>query len=317
MLPKELQLILRPLYQGAAERCPCNLRFDAQNGWIPRGMFGAEAGGSKVQLVVVSQNPGHPLHGEAETYRQALSCTDDDARADKLLELQEQFIRTVHLQPPTGKNGRYHRELMGLLREALGTDDEGVLRHVYFTEAVKCSTADEQAQIALSLYRECTGRTLGRELALFPEAPILALGRGAENAVREASPVAKRTIYVSHPSRGIRNRSEVLEKLAEVLHFRDRSADTEMRDRVQPGTEGKGWYWCSGEGPSVQIGQVNRNDQRCCGHRGVPGTDHAQFAYKVECLRCGYVYGANGSDMHERRCPMCQDGAPGIQFWRT
>jgi len=147
------------------------------------------------------------------------------------------LIRTVHLHPPTGKNGRYHRELMGLLREALRTDDEGVLRHVYFTEAVKCSTADEQAQIPLSLYRECTGRSLGRELALFPEAPILALGRGAENAVRETSPVAKRTIYVSHPSWGIRNRSEVLEKVAELLRLRCRVADTELGDGLQPGTK--------------------------------------------------------------------------------
>jgi hypothetical protein len=79
--------------------------------------------------------------------------------------------------------------------------------------------------------------------------------------------------------------------------------------------EGTDWGWQSGTGESVQIGAVNRNGQRCCGHRGVTGTDHGQLAYKVDCTRCGYVYGANGSDMHERRCPVCDGGAAGIRFW--
>jgi hypothetical protein len=75
------------------------------------------------------------------------------------------------------------------------------------------------------------------------------------------------------------------------------------------------WTWQSGSGHSVQIGYVNPNRQRCCGHRGVSGTDHEQYAYKVECTECGYVYGANGSDMHARLCPECQGGAPGIRYW--
>jgi hypothetical protein len=83
------------------------------------------------------------------------------------------------------------------------------------------------------------------------------------------------------------------------------------------GREGVDWQWRSGEGPSVQIGVVNAHDQRCCGHRGVAGTDHAQFAYKVECTVCGFVYGANGSDMHERRCPMHDGGEAGIAFWQV
>ena len=62
------------------------------------------------------------------------------------------------------------------------------------------------------------------------------------------------------------------------------------------------WTWQNGDGPSVQIGYINPNGQRCCGHRGVPGNDHLQFAHKVECEHCGHVYGANGSDLHLRKC---------------
>ncbi len=65
---------------------------------------------------------------------------------------------------------------------------------------------------------------------------------------------------------------------------------------------------------TTQIGYVNRNNQRCTGHRGVAGTDHYQFAYHMECLNCGHVYGANGADVFQRKCPKCGGGCEGIQF---
>ena len=74
--------------------------------------------------------------------------------------------------------------------------------------------------------------------------------------------------------------------------------------------------WQDGSGESVEIGYFNPHCQQCCGHCGVEGTDQKQYAYKTECTICGYVYGTNGSDMHERLCPECQKGAPGIRYWR-
>ena len=70
----------------------------------------------------------------------------------------------------------------------------------------------------------------------------------------------------------------------------------------------------SGKGETTQIGYVNKNKQKCCGQRGIAGTDHNQLAYRMECLECGDVYGANGSDVHLRKCPNCQEGAKGIVF---
>ena len=71
----------------------------------------------------------------------------------------------------------------------------------------------------------------------------------------------------------------------------------------------------SGTGRTTQIGYVNRNGQRCLGHRARPGNLEGQLAYKVECANCAHVYGANGADMHERRCPNCQGGKPGLPYW--
>lgn len=73
----------------------------------------------------------------------------------------------------------------------------------------------------------------------------------------------------------------------------------------------------SGKGESAQIGAVNRNRQEVLGHQGLKGTDHGQRAYGVRCLECGHEYGANGSDLHERKCPACQGGAVGIPFLAT
>jgi hypothetical protein len=72
----------------------------------------------------------------------------------------------------------------------------------------------------------------------------------------------------------------------------------------------------SGRTITTAIGFVNRNNQACCGTRGESGNDHRQFSYKMQCLNeeCGHIYGANGTDIHLRRCPKCQKGAKGLMF---
>jgi hypothetical protein len=70
----------------------------------------------------------------------------------------------------------------------------------------------------------------------------------------------------------------------------------------------------SGSTRTTQIGFTNPNNQKCLGHRGVPGNDHLQKSYRMECLICGENYGANGSDVFERRCPKCQQGKAGIRY---
>lgn len=72
----------------------------------------------------------------------------------------------------------------------------------------------------------------------------------------------------------------------------------------------------SGDSATTRVGYINRHNQRCGGHRGRAGNDHLQRAYRMHCLQagCGNVYGANGSDVFQRKCPKCQGGEPGIEF---
>ncbi|OMH26239.1 hypothetical protein BGP75_00995 [Motiliproteus sp. MSK22-1] len=70
----------------------------------------------------------------------------------------------------------------------------------------------------------------------------------------------------------------------------------------------------SGSATTTQVGYLNRNKQRNHGTIGLAGTDHMQLAYKMICEQdgCGHEYGANGSDIFQRKCPRCQSGAEGI-----
>ena len=74
--------------------------------------------------------------------------------------------------------------------------------------------------------------------------------------------------------------------------------------------------WRSGTTTTTTNGYINRNNQKVHGTRDVTGTDHGQYAYKLECLSsgCGYEYGANGTDIFQRKCPRCQGGNEGIEY---
>jgi hypothetical protein len=63
---------------------------------------------------------------------------------------------------------------------------------------------------------------------------------------------------------------------------------------------------------TTDVGYLNRNDQTVLRATGLPGTDHFQRIYALRCGRCGHEYGANGSDIHLRKCPKCQQGRPGL-----
>ena len=61
-------------------------------------------------------------------------------------------------------------------------------------------------------------------------------------------------------------------------------------------------------------GYWNRNGQVVVKRTDRPGNDHNQRLYVLECSRCGHRYGANGSDVWQRKCPECGGGQPGLTF---
>ena len=67
-------------------------------------------------------------------------------------------------------------------------------------------------------------------------------------------------------------------------------------------------------GKTTAIGYVNRNNQEVIRATGLPGTDHDQYIYVLRCRNCRHQYGANGTDLFQRKCPNCQGGRPGLAY---
>ena len=65
---------------------------------------------------------------------------------------------------------------------------------------------------------------------------------------------------------------------------------------------------------TTEPGYRNRNDQTVIRKTSLPGNDHNQRVYVLECSRCQHRYGANGSDIWQRRCPQCGGGRPGLSI---
>ena len=63
---------------------------------------------------------------------------------------------------------------------------------------------------------------------------------------------------------------------------------------------------------TTRPGFENRNQQTVIRATDLAGTDHLQRIYVLRCGICHREYGANGSDIHIRRCPFCQGGKPGL-----
>jgi hypothetical protein len=59
---------------------------------------------------------------------------------------------------------------------------------------------------------------------------------------------------------------------------------------------------------TTEPGYRNRNGQVVIRPTHLAGTDHYQYVYVLRCGECGHEYGANGSDIFQRKCPNCQGG---------
>ena len=57
---------------------------------------------------------------------------------------------------------------------------------------------------------------------------------------------------------------------------------------------------------TLDVGYINKNNQKNLGYRGISETHYNQRFYEMECLDCGHKYMANGCDIWLRKCPECQ-----------
>lgn len=167
-LPVELRNALLPAYAPcSAFKGACrSMRWKPSHGHVPRGFCGATGALEEVRLVLVTAEPGDPHAKEqhlgaptemlGSAYRYASAC----------------------LQSGTDLFHRNLRRFMTLCWP--GETFEQQFRKTWLTDTVLCSAAREGGSVPAAVKRECRTRYLEAQLALFPSAVVVALGKKAE-----------------------------------------------------------------------------------------------------------------------------------------
>lgn len=167
-MEQSLVEILSPAYKpcrGFADTCH-EMKWHPAKGHIPRGFLGATGALGNVELVLVFAEPGDPQPDEKHSagIESALKAANF-YHSNK----QDQFH----------KNSRY---ILDLCWPNLPFEKQ--LEKVWMTESVLCSAPIESGRVRSAVERACGERYLLRQLALFPDAVVVALGAKAQKRMR-------------------------------------------------------------------------------------------------------------------------------------
>ena len=165
--PKLLDVLLAAYQPCAGFYHACtSMRWDPASGYVPRGFYGATGSLEEVKLVLVGAEPGDPHSGESHAAE----------------EPSAQFQSAYNYAGQCFHSGTdlYHRN-MRLVLEMCWPDEtfEQHMRKTWITDSVLCSAQMEGGRVPAIVTRECRSRYLQRQLALFPDAVVVALGNKA------------------------------------------------------------------------------------------------------------------------------------------
>jgi hypothetical protein len=62
----------------------------------------------------------------------------------------------------------------------------------------------------------------------------------------------------------------------------------------------------------TDVGYRNEEGQVVIAKTTRTGGEPGQHVFQMQCSVCGHEYGTYGAEIPHRRCPSCQDGAPGL-----
>lgn len=170
MISKELIAVLTP----ALSRCPhfddaCKFACWAPElGHVPRGFFGSKGPPSDIRLVLVNAEPGNPAAGE--TY---------EGSAISMITQHEAVFERLSL------NNRFHRNLSRILDYCWpGLSKEERWARTWYTNTVLCSAKKSGGPVPMTSVEVCIRNYLQEQIALMPDAFVLALGGKARNRLR-------------------------------------------------------------------------------------------------------------------------------------
>lgn len=158
---------------GFTENCS-RMRWNPQEGHVPRGFCGATGELSDVKLILVCAEPGDPHISENH---------EADGTANGIFESVYQYSWSSLSK---GKD-LFHinmRKILDFCFPGQILDDQ--MTKTWITDSVLCSAEIEGGGIPTEAVEECTKRFLKKQISLFPNAIIVALGKKAGNRLRKA-----------------------------------------------------------------------------------------------------------------------------------
>lgn len=162
-----LQSLLAPAY------APCEkftgacseMRWQPEAGHVPRGFLGSTGSLEEVELVLVFAEPGDPHENEKH----------------KDMHSAHAYAKSCYA---SGKD-LFHRNVRKILKDCWPNDSfEEQLRKVWLTESVLCSARKECGPVSSKAARACGELYLLKQLELFPNALVVALGGKAQRRLR-------------------------------------------------------------------------------------------------------------------------------------
>lgn len=188
MVAQPLRDILKAAYE-----CPNFVRncsgkvppYDPQEGQIPRGYAGATGSISDVLLILCVAEPADPQKGNE---KRGISKEWYDGTLSAELQV-DHIADQVGGAFFNGTGAPYHRNLRYLLDqcwpEYRGQPEEQ-LKRTWIAEGVLCSALRVGRAIPACVEQVCVDLYLRRQLAILPDAFVVALGRKAERRLKRA-----------------------------------------------------------------------------------------------------------------------------------
>lgn len=167
---QDLINVLLPLYNPCANFGVCKeAQWNPTRGQIPRGFIGATGCPEDVEVVMVFSEPGHPHY--------------DEGHNPNLSEigLMASGMRHVY-QCYKSRTDTFHKNVrwfMAQLYPDLSFDDQ--LKYIWLTEGRLCSIDNE---IGSTKDRTCANHYLTRQLAVLPNASVIAFGGKAKHYLK-------------------------------------------------------------------------------------------------------------------------------------
>ncbi len=178
--PQLRDLLLSAYAPCPGFRGPCGeMRWDPAAGHVPRGFCGATGELAEVKLVLVCAEPGDP-HAEENH--------SSDSTPTGHLESAYSYAYKC-FRDGTDLFHRNIRRILDLCWPGEGFDEH--LRKTWLVDSVLCSARIEGGRIASAAARECRSRYFERQLLLFPDATVVALGNKAYDRLARIPGVRK------------------------------------------------------------------------------------------------------------------------------